>query len=170
MREADKPRREQVSSTGNGTLPGNSQPADNSHTAGNSQPAGNTQPRKKRRRGANRARTDDARKPNQARPQQRPGNPPSAKAARGGKRGNEPRHRRRRDEGRFLGDGVYAALDLGTNNCRLLVARPTRQAFDVVDAFSRVVRLGQGLALTGRLAEQAMDRPWRRSRCAATSW
>ncbi|WP_099865265.1 Ppx/GppA phosphatase family protein [Pararhizobium haloflavum] len=53
----------------------------------------------------------------------------------------------------------YAALDLGTNNCRLLVAAPTRPGqFRVVDAFSRIVRLGEGLAATGRLSEAAMDR------------
>jgi exopolyphosphatase/guanosine-5'-triphosphate,3'-diphosphate pyrophosphatase len=52
----------------------------------------------------------------------------------------------------------YAALDLGTNNCRLLVARPTEDGFVVVDAFSRIVRLGEGLAATGKLSDQAMDR------------
>ncbi|MGN6447712.1 MAG: Ppx/GppA family phosphatase, partial [Brucella intermedia] len=46
---------------------------------------------------------------------------------------------------------LYAALDLGTNNCRLLVASPTRPGqFRVVDAFSRIVRLGEGLSATGR--------------------
>lgn len=54
--------------------------------------------------------------------------------------------------------GVVAALDLGTNNCRLLIARPRNTGFEVVDAFSRIVRLGEGLALTGELAEEAMDR------------
>jgi exopolyphosphatase/guanosine-5'-triphosphate,3'-diphosphate pyrophosphatase len=54
---------------------------------------------------------------------------------------------------------VYAALDLGTNNCRLLVAVPTRPGqFRVIDAFSRIVRLGEGLAANGRLSDQAMDR------------
>jgi exopolyphosphatase/guanosine-5'-triphosphate,3'-diphosphate pyrophosphatase len=54
---------------------------------------------------------------------------------------------------------VYAALDLGTNNCRLLVAVPTRPGqFRVVDAFSRIVRLGEGLSATGRLSDQAMER------------
>ncbi|MGE5504887.1 MAG: Ppx/GppA family phosphatase [Actinomycetota bacterium] len=53
---------------------------------------------------------------------------------------------------------VYAALDLGTNNCRMLVARPTAQGFRVVDAFSRVTRLGEGLAVSGRLSAEAMDR------------
>ncbi len=52
----------------------------------------------------------------------------------------------------------YAAIDLGTNNCRLLIARPSGQNFTVIDAFSRVVRLGEGLAQTGRLSEAAMDR------------
>lgn len=53
---------------------------------------------------------------------------------------------------------AYAAIDLGTNNCRLLIARPASGNFVVIDAFSRVVRLGEGLAQTGRLSEQAMDR------------
>jgi exopolyphosphatase/guanosine-5'-triphosphate,3'-diphosphate pyrophosphatase len=56
------------------------------------------------------------------------------------------------------GSGAYAALDLGTNNCRLLVAKPVGEGFRVVDAFSRIVRLGEGLETTGRLAEAAMDR------------
>jgi len=56
-------------------------------------------------------------------------------------------------------DDLYAALDLGTNNCRLLIAQPTRPGqFRVVDAFSRIVRLGEGLAATGRLSGEAMDR------------
>ena len=57
------------------------------------------------------------------------------------------------------GEGpVYAALDLGTNNCRLLVVRPSRRGFDVVDSFSRIVRLGEGLQSTGRLSEKAIGR------------
>ena len=52
----------------------------------------------------------------------------------------------------------YAALDLGTNNCRLLIARPQGNSFAVVDAFSRIVRLGEGLASTGRLSDAAIDR------------
>jgi exopolyphosphatase / guanosine-5'-triphosphate,3'-diphosphate pyrophosphatase len=52
----------------------------------------------------------------------------------------------------------YAALDLGTNNCRLLVARPVGSGFRVVDAFSRIVRLGEGLAASGALSEDAMAR------------
>ncbi|WP_428979638.1 Ppx/GppA phosphatase family protein, partial [Hansschlegelia zhihuaiae] len=54
---------------------------------------------------------------------------------------------------------TYAALDLGTNNCRLLVARPDRErGFRVVDSFSRIVRLGEGLAHTGRLSDEAVTR------------
>lgn len=54
---------------------------------------------------------------------------------------------------------LYAALDLGTNNCRLLVAQPTRPGqFRVVDAFSRIVRLGEGLGASGRLSDDAMER------------
>jgi exopolyphosphatase / guanosine-5'-triphosphate,3'-diphosphate pyrophosphatase len=52
----------------------------------------------------------------------------------------------------------YAALDLGTNNCRLLIARPAGSGFRVVDAFSRIVRLGEGLAASGALSEEAMGR------------
>ena len=52
----------------------------------------------------------------------------------------------------------FAALDLGTNNCRLLVARPTGGGFRVVDAFSRIVRLGEGMAASGELGEDAMAR------------
>ncbi len=52
----------------------------------------------------------------------------------------------------------YAALDLGTNNCRLLIARPQGDGFAVVDAFSRIVRLGEGLAATGQLSDAAIER------------
>jgi exopolyphosphatase / guanosine-5'-triphosphate,3'-diphosphate pyrophosphatase len=53
---------------------------------------------------------------------------------------------------------TYAALDLGTNNCRLLVARPSRRGFQIVDAFSRIIRLGEGLGATGLLSDMAMAR------------
>jgi exopolyphosphatase / guanosine-5'-triphosphate,3'-diphosphate pyrophosphatase len=52
----------------------------------------------------------------------------------------------------------YAALDLGTNNCRLLIARPARGGFRVIDAFSRIVRLGEGVAASGGLSEAAIAR------------
>ena len=58
----------------------------------------------------------------------------------------------------WLGKTAYAALDLGTNNCRLLIARASQDGFTVVDAFSRVVRLGEGLATTGKMSDEAMDR------------
>jgi exopolyphosphatase/guanosine-5'-triphosphate,3'-diphosphate pyrophosphatase len=53
---------------------------------------------------------------------------------------------------------TYAALDLGTNNCRLLIAEPAHFGFRVVDAFSRIVRLGEGLGHGNRLSEGAIDR------------
>jgi exopolyphosphatase/guanosine-5'-triphosphate,3'-diphosphate pyrophosphatase len=53
---------------------------------------------------------------------------------------------------------AYGALDLGTNNCRLLVARPSRRGFQVIDAFSRIIRLGEGVSQTGRLSEAAIER------------
>lgn len=53
---------------------------------------------------------------------------------------------------------TYAALDLGTNNCRLLVAKPNKSGFRVVDAFSRIVRLGEGLGSSNALSDLAMDR------------
>ena len=56
------------------------------------------------------------------------------------------------------GGEVYGALDLGTNNCRLLLARPSRRGFRVVDAFSRIIRLGEGLSQSGRLSPVAMNR------------
>ena len=58
----------------------------------------------------------------------------------------------------WAGRQAYAAIDLGTNNCRLLIARPSGENFTVIDAFSRVVRLGEGLAQSGRLSDEAMDR------------
>jgi exopolyphosphatase/guanosine-5'-triphosphate,3'-diphosphate pyrophosphatase len=65
--------------------------------------------------------------------------------------------------GNGLADGearkpTYAALDLGTNNCRLLVARPSRRGFKVIDAFSRIIRLGEGVTASGRLSEPAIER------------
>jgi exopolyphosphatase/guanosine-5'-triphosphate,3'-diphosphate pyrophosphatase len=56
------------------------------------------------------------------------------------------------------GEATFAAIDLGTNNCRLLIARPNGRSFRVIDAFSRIVRLGEGLARSGALSEEAMAR------------
>src|SRR5690349_22321732 len=50
-------------------------------------------------------------------------------------------------------NGVYAALDLGTNNCRLLIACPAGDGFRVVDSFSRIIRLGEGISATGSISE-----------------
>jgi exopolyphosphatase/guanosine-5'-triphosphate,3'-diphosphate pyrophosphatase len=56
----------------------------------------------------------------------------------------------------------YAAIDLGTNNCRMLVARPggetNADGFRVIDGYSRIVRLGEGLAASGRLSDEAIER------------
>ncbi len=54
--------------------------------------------------------------------------------------------------------GIYAALDLGTNNCRLLIACPSGDGFRVVDSFSRIIRLGEGISATGSISEAAIDR------------
>ena len=63
---------------------------------------------------------------------------------------------------------TYAAVDLGTNNCRLLVARPEGEGYRVTDSFSRIVRLGEGLAANGALSEAAMARTIKALRvCAA---
>lgn len=71
-----------------------------------------------------------------------------------------PRHRRgsgggKRSNGR--NPSTFAALDLGTNNCRLLIARDQGESFRIIDSYSRVVRLGQGLAATGKLSDSSMD-------------
>src|SRR5262245_9491381 len=72
-------------------------------------------------------------------------------------------HTRRRD-----GAPAYAALDLGTNNCRLLVARPARRGFRVIDAFSRIIRLGEGVAASRRLSEAAIERTLEALKVCAT--
>ena len=68
------------------------------------------------------------------------------------RRGNQGNRRRRRT------DPVIAALDLGTNNCRLLIARVQPGGFRVIDGFSRIVRLGEGLDASNNLSQAAMDR------------
>ena len=68
--------------------------------------------------------------------------------------------RRGKSRGRSGGaSNLYAALDLGTNNCRLLIAEGTRSGgLRVVDSFSQIVTLGEGLATTGQLSDKAMGR------------
>jgi len=112
-------------------------------------------PRKSRRRGrrGRGRRKEEARKeaaaakpepkPVRKSPQKSPGQKPSSR--------NLPKRP-------VAADKLYAALDLGTNNCRLLIARPSPEGFKVVDAYSRIVRLGEGLASTGALGEAAMKR------------
>nr|WP_316859855.1 hypothetical protein [uncultured Cohaesibacter sp.] len=80
---------------------------------------------------------------------------PSARAN-GAQQGSRPAARPERTGDRK--HGAYAALDLGTNNCRLLIAEPQGQSFQVVDAFSRIVRLGEGLSQSGNLSADAQDR------------
>jgi exopolyphosphatase/guanosine-5'-triphosphate,3'-diphosphate pyrophosphatase len=53
---------------------------------------------------------------------------------------------------------IYAALDLGTNNCRLLIACPSGESFRVVDSFSRIIRLGEGISATGCISDAAIER------------
>jgi exopolyphosphatase/guanosine-5'-triphosphate,3'-diphosphate pyrophosphatase len=82
---------------------------------------------------------------------------PDGRAGKGRKRsGREASGRINRDNSEDV--PLYAALDLGTNNCRLLIARPTPRGFQVVDAFSRIIRLGEGVAQSGRLSDAAIDR------------
>lgn len=73
----------------------------------------------------------------------------------------QPLHRARKGSSarqrRWRGP-VYAALDLGTNNCRLLIARPHEGSFRVLDGFTRIVRLGEGVSQTGQLGEAAIER------------
>ena len=82
-----------------------------------------------------------------------PSDPPSGRRPQGRR---WPAADRQRRGGRW--GHTYAALDLGTNNCRLLVAKPTHDGFRVIDAFSRIVRLGEGVGATGRLSHEAMAR------------
>jgi exopolyphosphatase / guanosine-5'-triphosphate,3'-diphosphate pyrophosphatase len=72
-------------------------------------------------------------------------------------RGHHFRHRRPPNGGESA-RATYAALDLGTNNCRLLIARPSGDGFRVVDAFSRIIRLGEGVSASGRLSDAAIGR------------
>lgn len=65
------------------------------------------------------------------------------------------RNRSRKTGGQDL---VYGAIDLGTNNCRMLMARRTGRGFRVIDAYSRIVRLGEGLTHSGKLSDEAMER------------
>jgi exopolyphosphatase / guanosine-5'-triphosphate,3'-diphosphate pyrophosphatase len=82
------------------------------------------------------------------------GYPPAGRPAEMRPKFSRPPYRRAgRSKGR-----AYGALDLGTNNCRLLIAEPVHVGFRVIDAFSRIVRLGEGLGHGNRLSEGAIKR------------
>ena len=134
-------------------------------------PRADGQPGKRKRRKRRRGRRVFAREPGERQPpsapaqpdpaQPDPAPPPAATARPAGHHApcREATARPAEAGRRASGQSLYAALDLGTNNCRLLVAVPGRPGqFRVVDAFSRIVRLGEGLSASGRLSEAAMDR------------
>lgn len=76
-------------------------------------------------------------------------------------------HNRKGARGKGFGKGraahsserpLYAALDLGTNSCRMLIAAPHEASFRIVDAFSKSVKLGKELERTGSLSQAAIAR------------
>ncbi len=75
-----------------------------------------------------------------------------------GEASSDPAEHARAAARRPVGPRTYAALDLGTNNCRLLIATRAGEGFRIVDSFSRIVRLGEGLSQSGRLSDAAMER------------
>ncbi len=72
-----------------------------------------------------------------------------------GPQANPPYRHRRRPKG---SGPCYAAIDLGTHNCRMLIAKPSPNGPLVIDGFSRIVRLGEGLTYSGNLCEDAIQR------------
>src|ERR1700730_17420600 len=85
------------------------------------------------------------------------GNGPSVRPWSARRSFHGPRRKRAQGDAPQAGP-TYAALDLGTNNCRLLIARPAGDGFRVVDAFSRIIRLGEGVAASRRISEAAIER------------
>lgn len=73
-------------------------------------------------------------------------------------KGAGKQQKRRHGRGANRQDRAIAAIDVGTNNCRLLIARPQGNDFKVIDSFSRIVRLGEGLGQTNRLCPAAIER------------
>jgi len=67
-----------------------------------------------------------------------------------------PSAKGRRSNSNARKSNSYAALDLGTNNCRLLIAKPAGDGFQVIDSYSKVVRLGKGLSASGRLSDESI--------------
>lgn len=83
--------------------------------------------------------------------------PRDESAPRTARRRARPRNGARRPQTGNRRASTFAAIDLGTNNCRLLIARETPNGFRIIDSYSKVVRLGQGLAHSGELAQDSMD-------------
>lgn len=132
---------------------GKEEPAASQDAAGQVEPRedGGDAPRKARRRGRRgRGRRKEESRKNAASAEKPVGNSPPKPEQK-----SSPR-KSARSPG--APDRLYAALDLGTNNCRLLIARRSPDGFKVVDAYSRIVRLGEGLASTGALSDAAMSR------------
>lgn len=148
-RRAGSPSADRISERTAGTWPGHGR---------DGRGAAHQQPKSKKRRKRRRGRkvfARDGRQPATA--PQEPLSPPAPPVRE--IRLDPPSTKRSGGRPPFQDHPVFAALDLGTNNCRLLVAVPGRPGqFRVVDAFSRIVRLGEGLSASGRLADAAMDR------------
>lgn len=132
-----------LSETDRGSPSGDAAPTD-SAGAPSDDAVSPTKGRRRRRRRRGRRQTIATAQPTSNTPDQNPG----VAAKNQGKSGRGERAPSR----------AYAALDLGTNNCRLLVAVPRDRGFQVVDSFSRIVRLGEGVGHAGRLSDAAMDR------------
>ncbi len=81
-----------------------------------------------------------------------------ARHGRSGQTSGQKKQRRENGKARPRRGAVYSAIDLGTNNCRLLIAKQSKNGFRVIDAFSRIVRLGEGVGADNRLSDEAMDR------------
>ncbi len=112
---------------------------------------------------ANSARASGEHQPSHAPDQSRDTKDKSSRQQKSRRSASQKNHSQKRGGSRdHKRDGLpplYAALDLGTNNCRLLIATPQKPGrFRVVDAFSRIVRLGEGLGRSGSLSASAMDR------------
>ncbi|WND02162.1 Ppx/GppA phosphatase family protein [Temperatibacter marinus] len=118
---------------------------------------------------ASKAKTSDGRSSNESQLDSNLGKSASSKRRNtSGQKSSNSKHRRRnngfkgiqtrKDQFGNSRKAIYSAIDLGTNNCRLLIAKPTANGFRVIDAFSRIVRLGEGLESSGMLSEAAMDR------------
>ncbi len=81
---------------------------------------------------------------------------------------NKYPHKSRKNPLKSQARETYAAIDLGTNNCRLLIVEPQGNSFKVIDSFSRIVRLGEGLESSNKLSADAMQRTIDALRVCAT--